>query len=128
MNKIKNTRSQYRNVSVLMLVFIILISCDPVDTRLKIINKSNSDIYFFYSCDSSLTNLKIFRNGYYSNSIGDSVYVTADQIIKKHSSLNIGKRLGFGAWKSFVNSCPNQEINFYFFADSIVSRSLKSQF
>jgi hypothetical protein len=118
----KKTKSKYQNITILLITFLIVSSCDPADNRLKIINDSNSDIYFTCSCDSSLENVKIFRNGYYSNSIGDSVYVTSDGFVERKSYKNIPRRLGFDAWIYYVKKCPNQEISLYFFLDSIVTK------
>ena len=116
------SKFMYQNITILLVNFLIITSCDPADNRLKIINDSNSDIYFTYSCDSSLENIKLFRNGYYSNSIGDSVYVTSNEFVKRKSQKNIPKRLGFYAWNYYVKKCPNKEINLYFFSDSIVTK------
>jgi hypothetical protein len=102
----------------LAITTIGLLSCDPADS-LKIINNSNSNIYVFISCDSSLNDLKFFRNGYYYNSIGEKSYITSNEFIKSKSFDNIPKR-GFNAWASYIRNCPNQNINIYFFTDSTV--------
>ncbi|SDD23993.1 hypothetical protein SAMN05216323_11122 [Williamwhitmania taraxaci] len=50
-------------------VFSLLFGCDPADSRLRIVNNSDTDIYFFYTFNDSLKDLEILRNGYYRNSL-----------------------------------------------------------
>jgi hypothetical protein len=103
---------------IFLSIILSIYCCDPADS-LKIINNSNSNIYVFISCDSLLNDLKFFRNGYYYNSIGEKTYVTSNEFIESKSFNNIPKR-GFNAWASYINNCPNQNINIYFFTDSTV--------
>ncbi|MFN7913258.1 MAG: hypothetical protein ACK5QC_15650 [Bacteroidota bacterium] len=105
------------NISIL----IASISCDPGDQRLKIINKSKSDIYLYYTCTKDLNELKIFRNGYYKNSKGDSEFVKSSDFVSKGSIHKI-KKLGYKAWEKYVKSCKNNELQFYIFTDSLVSK------
>jgi len=112
------------NISFLMC--FLLISCDPADNRLIIANKSNSDIYFFYSCDSSLRDLTIFRNGYYKDSAGDSVYVQSNLYVEKKLTRNIPKR-GLNAWSNGLNSCEGGIIHFYIFTEQIANRYSDSE-
>jgi len=100
--------------------------CDPADNRVKIVNDSNSAIYYFYSCDSSLLDLDIFRTGYYSDSKGPTSLVTSDQFIEKRSALNLIRR-GDNAWMEFFNSCENKRIHFFIFTDSTVNNHSDSE-
>ncbi len=109
------------NCIKIILLVLLLNRCDMADNRLKIINNSNSDIYFFCSCDTTPNNLAFLRNGYYKNSRGDSSHITANEYIKKNSFKNIKKR-GRNAWLDFVNNCPNRKIHFYIFSDSTLGR------
>ncbi len=97
---------------------LFAVRCDPSDNRLKIINDSNSDIYLFCACDSSLDDFKLTRNGYYSDSKGDSSYVMSSRFVKNKTSINISKRPGNDAWENFVENCPSQSLHIYFFIDS----------
>ena len=102
--------------------WILIISCDPADNRMKIINKTNSDVYIYYSCDTLLTEFKLFRNGYYKNNRGDSTYVTSDKYVKQDTSINIVKR-GLNAWEKYIEDCPNQQLNLYVIDDSIALKN-----
>lgn len=99
---------------------IAILGCDPVDSKLKFVNNSNNDIYLYYSCDSALTKLEIFRNGFYKNSSGDSAYFESDVFIRREQSCSLTK-IGINAWTSFINSCENETIHFYIFTDSVVT-------
>jgi len=103
------------------IIFFTIESCDPADNRLKIVNNSNTDIYFFYSCDSSLNNLNLFKTGYYRNSIGDSTFITSDHLINKRADRKVPMR-GLNAWEQYLNNCNNKEIYIYIFLDSIVNK------
>jgi hypothetical protein len=113
--------SIYRPLALLkgFTFFVLLYSCDPSDNRLKIINKSNSDVYAYISCDSLLTDFKLFRNGYYKNNVGDSTYVISDEFIKRDTFMNIPK-FGRNAWERYVEDCPNRRLNLYVFDDTII--------
>jgi len=113
---------QESNLIRLLIIFafsIILSNCDPGDDRLEITNNSNRDIYIYYSCDSTLNDLSILRNGYYHNSRGDSSYTTSNEYIKKHSSQKM-PRFGLNAWLSYIDKCENKQFHLYIFSDSVV--------
>ena len=107
-------------LEIIAIVFIMS-SCDPADNRLKLVNNSNTDIYFFYSCDTLLNNLDMFKSGYYYDSKGDSTYISSNHFIEKKTFRNIPNR-GFNAWKHYLNNCKDQKIYFFIFNDSIVSK------
>ena len=121
MIRIEKIRFPYLYIPILLVTLLIVSSCDPADNRLKIINNSNSDIYYYYSCDSSLENLHIYRTGYYTNSLGDSTYVIGS-LVKKNSFRKLIMRLGLKAWIHYVKDCPNHELNVYIFSDSTVMK------
>jgi hypothetical protein len=105
----------------LVAVSILLSNCDPGDNRLEITNNSNRNIYVYYSCDSTLNDLSIFRNGYYHDYPGDSLYMTSNYYIKTHTSKNIDKR-GLNAWVSYINKCENKQLHLFIFSDTVVSK------
>lgn len=107
-------------IIALALTTLTLFKCDPADNRLKIVNNSNKDIYFYYSCDSSLIDFKIFRTGYYKNNLGDSAFTKADYFIKSDNSINVMRR-GFNAWNNYLKKCTGQTLYVSFVTDSIVS-------
>jgi len=88
---------------------------------LRIVNNSDTDIYFFYTLNDSLKDLAIFRNGYYKNSKGDSTYVQSDQYVCKKSFERIYQK-GFNAWIDYFGDSKNGKIHFYIFADSVVNK------
>jgi hypothetical protein len=107
---------------IFLSIILSVYGCDPADSRLQIVNDSESDIYFFYDCSNNLDNLNIFRNTVYpSLKSGDSLRVISSSFIKKNSSRHIPKRLGNDAWIYYVKNCPNHEINIYFFIDTTVN-------
>ena len=102
-------------------IFLALFSCDPSHKGLTIVNKSNDSVYLFYSCDSTLNNLKIFRPGYTKlpNRV-DSSYITSSSYIKHHTLARIPSR-GINPTFYNINNCQSDELYFYFFIDSIVN-------
>lgn len=108
-------------LGIIVIITCLLYSCDPADNRLKIVNQSDTDIYFFYSCDSTLNDLNLFRSGHYQNSQGDSVYISSDHFIKEGSFRNIPNR-GFNAWTNYVKNCNEGKIHLFFFTDSVVRK------
>jgi hypothetical protein len=107
--------------AIFSIAILIIYCCDPADNRLKVINNSNVDIYFFYTCDTSLNDLTIFKNGYYHNSKGDSTYTVSDQYVKSNAFLNIPMR-GINAWQHYIRDCKSNRISIFFFTDSIVNK------
>jgi hypothetical protein len=108
--------------SVLLISLVILLECcDPADNRLKIVNNSNSDIFFYYACDSTLSDFEIFRSGNYSNAEGQITYIIAHQTVQAKSFVNIPLK-GINAWTKYIKCCPKNEMNFYFILDSIVAK------
>jgi hypothetical protein len=101
--------------------FASVIACDTADNRLKIVNKSHSNIYIFFACDSLLTHFKLFRNGYYKSKAGDSAYVMSSEFVKRDTSVNI-PMFGRDAWKVYVDDCPNSLLNLYFIDDTIAHK------
>lgn len=111
-----------KQIAALYLIIIFLIwNCDPADNRLKIVNNSSTDIYYYYTCDSSMKDFEIYRAGYYKSNVGDSIYLEADQYVKKRSFQKIPLK-GINAWERYVNSCINGEIHFYIYLDSVVNK------
>ncbi|MEI6556243.1 MAG: hypothetical protein WCL70_11690 [Paludibacter sp.] len=102
----------------------LFVGCDLADNKLLIINKSDSNIYIDYSCDSILTNVDFIKNGFYFDSIkNDSIYVEESLYIKANSSKHIIER-GFNEWSRKLEKC-NGNLYLFVFSDSIVnSRSL----
>lgn len=97
-------------LNALMLVTILqLSSCSfgpSADTRLRIINATENDIYFCYSCDSML----------YEH---DTLGIKNNEIDKNDSIKAFGKLLGYNGWLKEFKRCKNK-IYFYFFIDTIV--------
>jgi len=116
-----NQKISFLKLEIIVIISCLLYSCDPADNRLRIVNQSNTDIYFFYSCDSALNDLNLFRSGYYQNSKGDSSYILSDHLIKKGSFRNIPNR-GFNAWTNYVKDCNEGKMHLFFFTDSIVRK------
>lgn len=96
-------------IKIFIFFICLIFACDPADSILKIINKSNVNIYVHYTCDSTFNDLKIFRNGYYKNQYNDSSYVTSEKFIKLKSKVSIPMR-GFNAWKNYIEKCSGDEL------------------
>ncbi len=105
---------------LLYLSFIYLFfSCDPADNKLKIINNLKTNLYFYYSKDTTLTDLKIVRNGYYKNRTGDSTYIQSSYYINNLDSVSVLKR-GYKSWNKFLND--NENLNIFYFIDTTVNK------
>jgi hypothetical protein len=111
------------NVYIWIAFFFLLVccSCDLGDNRLKIVNNSDTNIYIYYSCDSSLNDLKIFRNGYSKDNKGDSTYTISDEFVNKDSFIKV-PRLGHNSWPRFLSDCNEKTLYVFFFSDSIVCK------
>jgi hypothetical protein len=108
-----------KNIVYILLIITLVYNCDPTDARLRIVNDSTLGIYYFYSCDSSLNDLHIFRRNIYKDD-RDGKYIQSHQFIEEKSFRNVGER-GFNAWIHFFDDCKGNKIHIYIFADSIVS-------
>ena len=115
-----------RILVILSTLIAVISSCDPADNRLMVVNNSSTDIYVFYSCDSSLKNIQMLRNGYFSNEKGDSIYIQADEYVQKMSTQNIPRK-GFRAWKHYLANCVNGEIHFFIYLDSAVNKHTEEE-
>jgi len=104
-----------------LLFHLLFVGCDLVDNKLLIVNKSNSNIYIDYSCDSILTNVDFIRNGLYFDSItNDSIYVEETLYIKANSSKHLIER-GYNEWSRYLEKC-NNNLYLFVFSDSIVNK------
>ncbi len=95
----------------------------PRDKRLKITNMSNENIYFYYSCDTVLNELHIFRNGTYSNKREGSYYVLSDLYVKSKSSVNVfSDYIGHDGWPIYLSRCKSKTLNIFIFSESMVNK------
>ncbi len=95
-----NKTKHLLSLSLIGLVFLIN-SCDFYDNRLKIINNSTRDIYFTFTCDSSLEKGQILQTryySYYSTLKADSAYNVLESI-KSESRINY-RMWGFRGWSN----------------------------
>ena len=110
-------------LNIFYLLIILFYSCTSPsgDDKLKIINNSDDGIYFYYSCDSVLNELHIYRNGI--NYSYDSIYIISDQYVKSKSSVNVlNKILGRDAWNVYVTRCKSKLLNIFIFSESTVNK------
>ena len=114
-------------IGIVISMIIVLNSCDPADNRFKVINRSNDNIHAYYSCDSTMSDLFLFRNGYYKDKTGDSTYMTASNIILKDSSRNFPKKIGNSAWIDYLETCNNKTLYVFFLTDSILDNFTDEQ-
>jgi len=107
--------------SCYFLLLILIISCDPYDNKLKVFNNSKFNIYFYYTCDSSLNDLVFLGNGFIKNSDNDSMNINSYHFVEKKSFKKF-RQWGINGWKHYIKECKVQEINFYFFCDSVLRK------
>lgn len=112
-------KTKYKIIPLLFLW--LFVGCEIADNRLLIVNKSNSNIYIDYSCDSILTNVDFIRNGlYYDSIINDSIYVEETLYIRANSSKHLIER-GFNEWSKKLEEC-NSNLYLFVFSDSVVNK------
>jgi hypothetical protein len=108
------------NSLIILTLIIIFSSCDPADNRFKVLNNSNTNIHVYYSCDSTMSDLQLFRTGYYKNANGDSSYTESSNYVLMDSSKNFPMRLGNSAWIKYLKSCASETLYVFFLTDSIL--------
>ena len=87
-----------------LLIFLLFLGCDPMDKKLRLINISQSDIYYSTSCSDSLSDLfkdeykKGNFNQYYTNYVEK---LAPDTII--HDAMPGNNK----AWERYINSCDD---------------------
>jgi len=108
------------NIVLLKFLVLFILSCEPAEDKLVIINNSDENIYLHYSCNNTFNDLNLFKSGYYQNKTNiDSVYVENDLFIKSGTTKRIIER-GFNAWNGYLKDCEENKIYLFFFSESVV--------
>jgi hypothetical protein len=105
---------------------IIVFSCDPADDRLNVINNSDKAIQVYWSTDSSMNDVKFFRNGYYKNSLGDSTFLTSDHFVNEQSQKHFPK-WGFRSWIHYIKSSESKTLFISVISDSVLQKYSDSE-
>ena len=115
-----------RNINIKILFFvkifiIIVVSnrCDPADNRLQVYNHSDSSIYFFYSCDSSLNDLYIYKNIYNVSNVRKSVKIFSDQFVNSESKKSV-MQMGNNGWPNYLKNC--ERLYVFIFSENIINK------
>ncbi|MFN8207306.1 MAG: hypothetical protein U0T82_07845 [Bacteroidales bacterium] len=104
-----------------LVLTVSLFSCDLADNRFNVINNSDKTIQVYWSTDSSMNDVELFRNGYYKNSVGDSSYFTSDHFVNSYSQKHF-PMWGVRAWIHYVKSSENKTLFVSVISDSILQK------
>ena len=99
------------NTIKIIIAFLLLIGCDPVDNRFEVRNNSDKTIFLYLSKE------KTFQlTHHYINPSGDTIY-TADlydyirpNSIHKESIIGVGN-----SWKMFIETFPDSTLQLFVF-------------
>ncbi len=101
---------------IYILLGIVLLGCDPIDSRLKLMNNSDDEIYYSISkVDSFKKNpLHIIKN--------DTLFNKSNRILPK--SFSSHSLIGLNEWEYFINrDCEDSLLRVYFFEKKLILNS-----
>ena len=87
-----------------LLIFLLLLGCDPMDKKIRLINISKSNIYYSRSCSDSLSDL--FKDEYKKGNI-DQYYTNYVEKLAPDSTIYDAMPGNKKAWERYINSCDD---------------------
>lgn len=95
---------------LLSVLLISLIGCDYYDDRLVINNKKSTNIYVYFSKD---TTISIIEN---------KTFIISDYFIKSNNKRNIIKMGSKSAWEFLINSSISNQLHVFVFSEDTLKK------
>lgn len=107
--------------NTIIIIMIMLISCDPVDDRLQIVNKSQNTIFYLYSkSDRMFPPLTHIKKYHIEN--GDSIEYDIHNKVAPNSTKFI-RILGKKVWENYINTlCEDSTLRIFLFSKDTLEK------
>jgi hypothetical protein len=101
---------------IIILITTFLVACDPIDSRLTIINETNRPLFYITTAQDSIEGGTPFKKFIEASNI-DSVWIDSDYFIKPKGKK---RKMVMSDWEEIIRNNFNGKIYIFFFdADTL---------
>jgi hypothetical protein len=128
--KVKKQSKVYQNILffLLYLIIICLSSCDVFDTRLKIVNVTDSPVYFTVCADSAYRNLSNELMELDSLFPGPNVNIYRELSICMENATDTVTIFQSGNWDSVIQKSMNKSVWVFMISNSLSQQATRNEY